>query len=375
MQNIDKIAYVVVGLIVIGLCALAFMAGEGGATAEVNELLKDIEGVAASQEVKPQRADDLRAELEAQLPSAEGAGFAEWSFYRKPTRVELKEEVIRIAATHKSPRICRVESMRDNDLKRSIVKVGGLTGDSEHIKNGMIYLEGMAEGGDWEVMGEQVAVPGEEHEFVLDNLTLGTQYKFRIRSTAESATSVALSPSAKELTSEESDLVLVPLDEYLRCSSAQAADFGNAGFRPGNANLVWLYWDYSKGRIQRKQQTVYEANPDKGQNWKTDGKTVFDTKLRLEGIKKKKQPDGKQGLLVTLRDPDNFRASKRELWAGAKAPPMESTPWENPAGCADEEEDMGDGMDEGTGDMGAGDGAGDSEPTDDDDDDLFGGDG
>lgn len=371
MQNIDKIAYGVVAVIVIGLCALPFlMGGEGDATKSVQDSLAIIDDKLDQQEVEALHAPNLRRELESIEPTAAPQDFGEWVFYRRPARVEKKATIIRVAAVHEGPRIRGVELNRDAAQKRAVFRITGKAGESKHVKGLRIYLDKQQGDGDWTQIDDQLGVPGEDFEFEWNAGEHGKDYRFRVRSKAESDTSVPLGGDEKERSSVESDAVVVPFDEWLRASSASVSVFGNNGLNPGRVSLVKLTWNYAEDKIDRDQQTVVEANLEKGEDWK-QGPKIFGTELRLESIKEKKI-DGKTVTVVTLRDPANFRRSKVELIVGEKAPDMTTQGWINPDAGDDDAGLDGEGMED---DAASGDA--DPEPEPDDDDEggsgLFGG--
>ena len=370
MQNVDKVAYGIVGVLVVGLCALAFfIGGEGGAAAKVQAALDKCDEKANGQDVTKERAPDLAGALEGQTPSASADAMADWTMYRRPARVEQTAKVVRIPATHEGPELSGVEVTRSKAQRRSVVKITGTAGESKDIKGLEIYLDGMVEEGEWEELDKQVGVPGEDFDFEYDKAELGKRYKFRVRSKAASATTVPLPPDQTEHESDESDFVLVPLDRFLRCSSATPGSFGDSGFTPGRANFALKKWNYDKMGWDQESANRTEANIDKSQKWQ-DNKPIFDTELRVERI----EEDSKtRKVKVTLRDPANFRKSKRVLIAGERFPNMETGSWVNPAAGGDSMDEAGDDIaDDDTADDAPAD-----EPEEDDDDGggggLFGG--
>lgn len=338
MQNIDKVAFGVVGVVIAGLCAFALFFG--GGQDHSSSIAKHAETISRKEDEQDTRK--LSVEIPARkkvvkdsFELGEAQAFGAWSFYRRPADLKVEAKEVIELAQHLEPRLVGVEVIRVKEDKRSHHVVRGQVGDSTRVKGLRVFVEMRPEGGSWsEVEEVKPAVAGGEFSSTVspEKPNQGMRYEYRLRSEAMSATKQALPDDRKVLFSDESDPILLPPNFALKASASQLGRAGNEGYEPGRTNLRIRHFDYDTNSVKSKQKIFIEPGLQDEPN---SGADLFPELLgpgwKLIGIQKEGS-----GRVVELKNVETRK--KMKVVDGKEGPALEVSPWLNP-NLQDGEED------------------------------------
>ncbi|MGE3166400.1 MAG: hypothetical protein AB7O52_15965 [Planctomycetota bacterium] len=327
MQNIDKISFVVVAVVVLGLSAYAVVFSGGDNHSEIGKHTETIRAKQNEQEVRSlgRSIPDFKGEIRKDFDLAAAQPFPEWSFYRRPAQVNSLATVLVRAADHVAPMLSRVEVVRDRESKKAVHRVTGQLGESARVKGLKAALESRSEDGDWQHAADiDSPRPGAEFDVVIE-APAGLRYSYRVRSEAESATPLALSPEQAVLYSVESPPLVMPPNYSLAAGGAQTGRPGTGdSWEPARANLKIRYYDYATGEIKQNLQSL--AGPNLGQGLETL-KDVFPETLG-PGWKLYDVKEQDKSRVIELRNVAT--REKLTLVNNAAGPDLEVKAWDNP---------------------------------------------
>lgn len=327
MQNLDKIAFVLVGIIVLGLSAYAVMFSGGANHSDTIRLhSQTIRSKENEQDVRSlgRQLPDFKEQIRSDFELGAARPFPEWSFYRRPAELAVtKTEVIR-AAEHVAPRLTRVEVIRDAEKKRAVHQVSGELGDSKRVKGLRASLEAKAGDGDWAKVADlDATTPGAVFVEIVDDES-GVAYSYRVRTEAESATQLPLSDVDRIKVSSASPAIAMPPNFSLTAGGAQPGQPGSgSAWQPGRANLKIRYYDHESGELKQDQKLHLERDLDAALESLPD---VFPEVLgpgwKLFDISKEDRVS-----TVNLRNLNT--REKMSLVNNAPGPELEVKPWVN----------------------------------------------
>ncbi|NRA74598.1 MAG: hypothetical protein HRU16_01545 [Planctomycetes bacterium] len=319
MQNIDKIAIALAVLILVaGFSISALMPDSGGKlSTAIDEANVTIEQRAAEQDLGARTAPSVEAEVRKAFSFQGETALPEWSFYRRPARLELFRTEVVLPPSLISARISTVSVVRDGDSNTTHHKISGRHAIFERAEIVSCTLEVRSDEGEWEKL-QTVAVPasGGAFELVAGGLKPKSSYNYRVVTRGLSSSSIAFSNGSDLVTSDSSGAVLYPADAVWRVSGSQIGRLDTSGnLVPGRVTVQYSFWDWAATSTKRNTKIVTET-PD-GQS----GPDLFETGFRLERIQ-----DTADGRYAVLKD----GAGKRIYLKNNDTPlPLDPSGWEN----------------------------------------------
>ncbi|MEC9475942.1 MAG: hypothetical protein VX764_02770 [Planctomycetota bacterium] len=319
MQNIDKIAIALAALILVGGFSIsALLPDEGGKfSADIDKANQKIDQSEAEQDLGDRTPPAVESEVKKAFSFQGEIVVPEWSFYRRPARLDLFKTEVALPPTLLAARISTVSVVRDATDESTQHRVSGRHAIFERAEIVSCNLEVRAEEGAWEkIRTVSVSGSGAEFELLVDGLEPGTSYSYRILTRGLSASSVAFSSGQDQVTSDESDAVLFPSNSVWRVSGAQIGRLDSAGnLIPGRVTVQYSYWDWKSSSAMRNTSIISES---------PDGKEpaeLFNTGLALERIQ-----NTADGRVVVLKS----KSGKRLYLKNNDDPlPLDPSGWEN----------------------------------------------
>lgn len=319
MKNIDKIAIALAAVILVGGFSIsALMPDEGGKfSSDIDKANQKIDQSTAEQDLGDRSPPPVESEVKKAFSFQGEIVVPEWSFYRRPARLDLFKTEVVLPPSLSAARISTVSVVRDGDTKSTQHRVSGRHAVFERAEIVSCNLEVRVEDGAWEKI-RTVTVPssGAEFELLVDGLESGTSYSYRISTRGLSTSSIAFGGGDDMATSGESGAVLFPANSIWRVSGAQIGRLDSAGnLIPGRVTVQYSYWDWDSGSTMRNTKIITES--PEGQS----AAELFGTGLSLERIQ-----NTADGRVVVLKGKTGKRLYLKN---NADPMPLDPTGWEN----------------------------------------------
>ena len=320
MQNIDKIAIgLAVVILVSGFAASALVPDQGGeysdAIGKANEQIRrNTDEQLVGGDTPPGVEEEVRKAYsfngETKIP--------EWSFYRRPARLELFQTEVVLPPELAGGRLSGVEVVR-TVAPSPLHRISGRLGTFERAEIVACNIEVSEDSdGTWsKVHSFSDVVSGSSFSVDIDQgLESGKSYSYRIVMRGRSTSSISFASGTDVVTSEASGAVMYPPNSIWKVSGAQIGKLDSAGnFVPGRATIQNTYWDWDAGQTKRNTKIVTE--PAAG----ASGAELFGTGFRLERIQ-----DTADARTVVLKDADGKRMYLKN---NEDPPPLVPDNWTN----------------------------------------------
>lgn len=330
MQNIDKVALALAGLILLGGIVWSFLGDDPGTklAAQIEGFADQISEISGEQigvtlETPPNPADTVREKFRI----ANSDDLPEWVFYRRPAEYKVKLVLEQKPPVMTGGEVCSVEVVREaGDPNRTYHRVKGVRGGAERADIIAQFVEVMSEGSEWlKVADAGVGERGSVFEIVVENdLVPGTSYSYRVVTRASTKNSIDFEGAGPQKTvqSDPSDPVLLPLDEGWEVSAIQPGGLVGGQVQEGRATIKRLTWDWAKMKVKQEPMFAVEGSDT----------NLFDTGFTLHQIRIDMDPTG----VILLRENPRDRMT---LQQGIKAPPLAPDGWESDSpACTGKEE-------------------------------------
>jgi len=303
-------------------------------SSKISEANEAIEENMASQDLGDQSVPEVLNRVRMAYDINGEVTIPEWSFYRKPARLDVKERIILTPPTLEPAYIASVSVVRNSDGQTTSHEISGRHAiyTNAEITSCVIEMQAGADG-DWQKL-DQLSGFSSGQTFTIDSgpLEAGRNYRYRISTKAAALPGNMAFPrdGSNSVVSGESGEVLMPVDEAWKVSGAQVGRLDSSGnFMAGRATIQFSRWDWDSGSAKKSAKVVTE--PKAG----AQGDELFDTGFRLERIQ-----DTADGRVVVLRNDRGKRAYLKN-----NEDPLSLTPtgWDNfdsdPAEAADEDDE------------------------------------
>ncbi len=320
MQNIDKIAIAVAGLVLVGGFAWSYlMKDQGGEYSDaIDRASERINESSAEQNLGSQSPPDVAKEVRSAYLFQGETRIPEWAFYRRPARLELFSTSVVLPPELSENWIASVEIVRVTADRSTIHKITGRHCAFERAEIVSCNLE-MSEGSeDWaKVASFSGVASGAEFTHSVDaSLETGKSYRYRIVTRGRSTSSIAFSAGTDVVTSEATGAVLFPTDSIWRVSGAQIGKLdSNGNFVPGRVTIQNSFWDWDSASTKRNTKIITESAQG------IPGIDLFGSGFILERIQ-----DTADGRTVVLKDSTGRRMYLKN---NADPPPLVPDGWTN----------------------------------------------
>ena len=330
MQNLDKTALALAGVIILGGVIWSLMGADPGAQLQekINEYSEKIAATTDEQSNLPAvNAPDLSDEIQDLFDVANARSFPEWSFYRRPATYSIEVVKKDTPPSMDAGAVCRIEVIRDANGRRTFQRISGVRGTvnetAEVVKE---VLHGKTADGEWTEMAVIPAgEPGDPWVVELDDeLICREVYEYRVETTAKATNKPFPEGMTKKQLSAGSGGVLFPCDEEWECTLATVTNLAG----PGRATITRYRWNWEDNKVDREQVPAVEG----------ENKTLFDTDYILDWIRDDSKPTK-----IRLRSPTQPRIT---LLLRVRAPTLTPEPWESedgPCGSGEDEDADSDG--------------------------------
>lgn len=320
MQNIDKIAIAVAGLVLVGGFAWSYlMKDQGGEYSDAIDRASDrINESSAEQNLGSQSPPEVAREVRSAYSFQGETRIPEWAFYRRPARLELFSTSVVLPPELSESWIASVEIVRVTADRSTIHKISGRHGAFERAEIVSCNLE-MSDGSEgWaKVASFSGVASGADFTHSVDaSLETGKSYRYRIVTRGRSTSSIAFSAGTDVVTSEATGAVLFPSDSIWRVSGAQIGKLdSNGNFIPGRVTIQNSFWDWDSASTKRNTKIITESAQG------VPGIDLFGSGFRLERIQ-----DTADGRTVVLKDSTGRRMYLKN---NADPPPLVPDGWTN----------------------------------------------
>ena len=320
MQNIDKIAIAVAGLVLVGGFAWSYlMKDQGGEYSDAIDRASDrISESSAEQNLGSQSPPDVAGEVRNAYSFQDETRIPEWAFYRRPARLELFSTSVVLPPELSESWIASVEIVRVTADRSTMHKISGRHCAFERAEIVSCNLE-MSDGSeDWaKVASFSGVASGAEFTHSVDaSLETGKSYRYRIVTRGRSTSSIAFSAGTDVVTSEATGAVLFPSDSIWRVSGAQIGKLdSNGNFVPGRVTIQNSFWDWDSASTKRNTKIITESAQG------VPGIDLFGSGFILERIQ-----DTADGRTVVLKDSTGRRMYLKN---NADPPPLVPDGWTN----------------------------------------------
>ncbi len=319
MQNIDKIAIALAGLILVaGFSISALLPDSGGKlSTAIDEANVTIEQRAAEQDLGKRTPPAVEAKVREAFFFQGETVLPEWSFYRRPARLEVFRTEVILPPSLISARISTVGVVRNGDSRTTHHSISGRHAVFERAEIVSCTLEVTSNDGGWEKLQTvPVVSSGAQFELVVGGLEPKSSYKYRLVTRGLSSSSVAFSNGTDLVTSDASGAVLFPPDSVWRVSGAQIGRLDTSGnLVPGRVTMQYSFWNWETNGTKRNTRIITESPDGEGAS------NLFETGFHLERIQ-----DTADGRYVVLKD----AAGKRVYLKNNDTPlPLDPSGWEN----------------------------------------------
>ena len=320
MQNIDKIAIAVAGLVLVGGFAWSYlMKDQGGEYSDAIDRASDrINESSAEQNLGSQSPPEVAREVRSAYSFQGETRIPEWAFYRRPARLELFSTSVVLPPELSESWIASVEIVRVTADRSTIHKISGRHCAFERAEIVSCNLE-MSDGSEgWaKVASFSGVASGAEFTHSVDaSLETGKSYRYRIVTRGRSTSSIAFSAGTDVVTSEATGAVLFPSDSIWRVSGAQIGKLDSIGnFIPGRVTIQNSFWDWDSASTKRNTKIITESAQG------VPGIDLFGSGFRLERIQ-----DTADGRTVVLKDSTGRRMYLKN---NADPPPLVPDGWTN----------------------------------------------
>jgi len=320
VQNIDKIAIAVAGLVLVGGFAWSYlMKDQGGEYSDaIDRASERINESSAEQNLGSQSPPDVAKEVRSAYLFQGETRIPEWAFYRRPARLELFSTSVVLPPELSENWIASVEIVRVTADRSTIHKITGRHCAFERAEIVSCNLE-MSEGSeDWaKVASFSGVASGAEFTHSVDaSLETGKSYRYRIVTRGRSTSSIAFSAGTDVVTSEATGAVLFPTDSIWRVSGAQIGKLdSNGNFVPGRVTIQNSFWDWDSASTKRNTKIITESAQG------IPGIDLFGSGFILERIQ-----DTADGRTVVLKDSTGRRMYLKN---NADPPPLVPDGWTN----------------------------------------------
>ncbi|MGE4602150.1 MAG: hypothetical protein AAEJ65_04525 [Planctomycetota bacterium] len=319
MQNIDKIAIALALLLLLaGFSYAGFMPDSGGKlSTAINQANVTIEQRTADQDLGKRTPPAVEAKVREAFSFDGETVLPEWSFYRRPARVEVFRTHVVLPPTLISARISTVSVVRNGDSRTTHHGISGRHAVFERTEIVSCTLEIRSKDGAWEKLQTvPVASSGAEFELLVGGLEPKSSYNYRVVTRGLSRSSIAFSNGTDLVTSDESGAVLFPPESVWRVSGAQIGRLDTSGVLvPGRVTMQYSFWDWETNGTKRNTMIITESADGEGVS------DLFETGYHLERIQ-----DTADGRYVVLKD----ATGKRVYLKNNDTPlPLDPSGWEN----------------------------------------------
>jgi len=319
VQNIDKIAIALAILILVaGFSVSAFLPDKGGElSTEIQQANVKIDQNAAEQDLGDRTPPAVESEVKKAFSFQGEIVVPEWSFYRRPARLELFRTEVILPPSLMAARISSVSVVRDAGSQATQHRIAGRHAVFERVEIVSCNLEVRFGDGAWEKI-RTVSVPGSGAEFdlLVGGLEAGTSYSYRLLTRGLSSSSIAFTSGGDLATSGESGAVLFPANSMWRVSGAQIGRLDSTGnLIPGRVTVQFSHWDWESGRTKRNTKIITESA--EGQQ----ADELFGTGLHLERIQ-----NTNDGRVVVLKSGTGTRLYLKN---NEDPLPLDPDGWEN----------------------------------------------
>jgi len=292
----------------------------------------------ASQDLGDQSVPEVLGKVRMAYDISGDVAIPEWSFYRKPARLDVKERIIQVPPTLDPAYLASVAVVRDAGGQLTYHEISGRHAIYTNAEITSCVVE-MREGdGEWTKLDQVNSfASGQAFSIRSGALEVGRSYRYRISTKAAALPGNMSFPrdGSNSVLSGETGPVLMPADEAWKVSGAQVGRLDSAGnFMPGRATIQYSRWDWESSSAKKSAKVVTE--PKAGDQ----SVELFDTGFRLERIQ-----DTADGRVVVLRNESGKRAYLKNNddpqsltppgWDNFDSDPAEST------GEEDEDDDLG----------------------------------